>query len=92
MLKERLAAPNSRRASFSPGPYSPIFRLARCDASKRYRVRASRPARNLLVLMLVSYVTKDQAETIVLFELIGARLRATLPADHRQPAARPVET
>ena len=45
----------------------------------------------LLILDDIAYVTKDQAETSVLFELIGA-LRAALDADHVQSAVRRMGT
>jgi len=43
---------------------------------------------HLLILDDLAYVSKDQAETSVLFELISARLRAPLHPHHRQPAVR----
>ena len=43
---------------------------------------------HLLILDDIVYVSKDQAETSVLFELIGTPLRAALHADHRQSAVR----
>jgi IstB-like ATP binding protein len=39
-----------------------------------------------LILEDIAYVTKDQAETSVLFELISFAIRATIPADHCQLA------
>src|SRR5947207_3050115 len=43
---------------------------------------------HLLILDDLAYVTKDQAETSVLFELISCPVRAKIPADYRQPAVR----
>ena len=43
---------------------------------------------DLLILDDIAYVTKDQAETSVLFELIARALRAPIDADHGQPAVR----
>ena len=43
---------------------------------------------HLLILDDLAYVTKDQAETSVLFELISARYERALHAHHRQPAVR----
>ena len=43
---------------------------------------------HLLILDDLAYVTKDQAETSVLFELISARYERRSAADYRQPAVR----
>ena len=43
---------------------------------------------HLLILDDLAYVTKDQAETSVLFELISARYERRSMLDHRQPAVR----
>lgn len=41
---------------------------------------------DLVILDDFAYVSKDQAETSVLFELISARYRATFPLHNSQPA------
>ena len=46
---------------------------------------------HLLILDDLAYVTKDQAETSVLFELISARYEHRSILDHRQPTLRRVE-
>jgi hypothetical protein len=43
---------------------------------------------HLLILDGLAYVTKDQAETSVLFELISARYETPIRPDHRQSALR----
>jgi len=43
---------------------------------------------HLLILDDLAYVSKDQAETSVLFELIQCTIRATFLADHRKSAIR----
>jgi hypothetical protein len=46
---------------------------------------------HLLILDDIAYISKDQAETSALFELIWQPLRAALNADHRQSAVRRME-
>ena len=47
---------------------------------------------DLLILDDIAYVSKDQAETSVLFELIAARYERRSHADHGQPAVRRMGT